>query len=204
MTSSSHTIREQVLALAGVAQFTLYAHELATDGRNQAPRLDLAKRAIFCTDPDRVMDVYGNPGGISDGKRYLRVQLSGRRPEEQAAVVARYIGQVLKISGRMMRDDQALGRIRGAIDRARLAEDTDVPDILDAAYRDTVSQIKPRIMLQGNPTYLKNEFLQARIRTQLLAAVRCGIMWRQCGGNFLSLFFRRKALLEALDAHESG
>ncbi|MDA3920843.1 MAG: DUF489 family protein [Salinisphaera sp.] len=204
MTSSSHTPREQVLALAGVAQFTLYAHELATDGRDLPSRLELASRAIFCTDPDQVMDVYGSAGDISDGKRYMRVQLSGRRPDDQAAVIARYIGQVLKISGRLMRDEQALGKIRGAIDRARLAETADVPEIMDTAYRDTISHIKPRIMLQGNPTYLKNEFLQARIRTQLMAGVRCGIMWRQCGGNFLSLFFRRKALLEALDARGSA
>jgi len=200
MTDHAHTTRDQVLALAGVAQFTLYAHELATDGRDLPARLESAKRAIFCTDPDQVMDVYGDGGDISDGKRYLRLQLNGERPDNQAALIARYIGQVLKISGRLMRDEQSLGRIRGAIDRARLAEPGDVSEIIDAAYRDTVSQIKPRVMLQGDPTYLKNDFLQARIRTQLMAAVRCGILWRQCGGNFLSLFFRRKALLEALES----
>lgn len=204
MTASAHTTRDQVLALAGVAQFTLYAHELATDGRDLAARLDAAKRAIFCTDPDGVMDVYGGEDAIVDGKRYLRTQLSGRRPEPQAAATARYIGQVLKISGRLMRDEQALGRIRGAIDRARLADSSEVADILDAAYRDTVSHIKPRVMLQGERSYLENAFLQARIRTQLMAAVRCGILWRQCGGNFLSLFFRRKAMLEALDHRQPG
>lgn len=199
MTASDHSTRDQVLALAGVSQFTQYARELATDGRDTSARFDLAKRAIFCTDPDQAMDVFGQISDLNDGVRYMRTQLSGPKPDAQAAHTARYIGQILKISGRLMRDDQALGRIRGAIDRARLAEPGDVACIIDAAYRDTVSQIKPRIMLHGEPTYLKNEFLQARIRTQLMAAVRCGILWRQCGGNFLSLFFRRKALLAALE-----
>lgn len=203
MTASAHTTRDQVLALAGVAQFTLYAQELATDGRDLAARLDVAKRAIFCTDPGQVMDVYGEEHDVVDGKRYLRTQLSGQRPDPKAAATARYVGQILKISGRLMRDEQALGQIRGAIDRARLAEPSEVADIIDAAYRDTISHIKPRVMLHGERTYLENTFLQARIRTQLMAAVRCGILWRQCGGHFLSLFFRRKALLEALDSRQS-
>lgn len=204
MTASTHTTRDQVLALAGVAQFTLYAQELATNGHDLDTRQDMATRAIFCTDPEQVVDVYGEEADLAEGKRYLRTQLSGRRPDPQAAATARYIGQILKISGRLMRDEQALGRIRGAIDRARLAEPSEVADIIDAAYRDTVSQIKPRVMLHGERRYLENAFLQARIRTQLMAAVRCGILWRQCGGHFLSLFFRRKALLAAIDGAETS
>ncbi|HET7314073.1 DUF489 family protein [Salinisphaera sp.] len=188
----------QALALAGVAQFTLYAHELATDGRDLPARFNSAAQAIFCTDPDHAIDVYGSRSGVADGTRYLRVQLSGRRPDAKGAAVARYIGQILKLSGKVLGDEQALGRIRGAIDRARLAEAEDVADIFDAAYRETISSMRPQIMLRGEPTYLKNEFIQRRIRTQLLAAVRCGVMWRQCGGGFVSLFFRRKALLAAL------
>lgn len=199
MTQQNSTLENQALALAGVTQFTLYAHELATDGRNLQVRFERATQAIFCTDPDSAVDVYGDRSGVSDGIRYLRVHLSGQRPDAQGAAIARYIGQILKLSGKVLADEQALGRIRGAIDRARLADPDDVADIFDTAYRETISPMRPQIMLHGEPTYLKNEFIQRRIRTQLLAAVRCGVMWRQCGGGFVSLFFRRKALLAALD-----
>ncbi|WP_423824003.1 DUF489 family protein [Salinisphaera sp. SPP-AMP-43] len=197
MTDTSSTYN-QALALAGVAQFTLYAHELATDGRDLPVRFERATHAIFCTDPDSAMDVYGSEAAIVDGLRYVRVQLSGQRPDAKGAAVARYIGQVLKLSGKLLGDEQALGRLRGAIDRARLADPDDAADIFNAAYRETISPMKPQIMLQGEPTYLKNELIQRRIRTQLLAAIRCGVMWRQCGGGFMSLFFRRKALLAAV------
>lgn len=198
MTEQNSTLENQALALAGVAQFTLYAHELASEGRDLAPRFDRATQAIFCTDPDSAIDVYGDRSGVADGIRYLRVQLSGQRPDAKGAAIARYIGQILKLSGKVLGDEQALGRIRGAIDRARLAESDEVANILNAAYRDTISPMKPQIMLHGEPTYLKNEYIQRRIRTQLLAAIRCGVMWRQCGGGFVSLFFRRKALLAAV------
>lgn len=199
MTQHNSTLENQALALAGVAQFVLYAHELATDGRNLPVRFECATQAIFCTDPDRASDVYGDRSGVADGIRYLRVHLSGQRPDTKGATIARYIGQILKLSGKLLGDEQALGRIRGAIDRARLAGADDVAEIFNAAYCETISPMKPQIMLRGEPMYLKNEYIQRRIRTQLLAAVRCGVMWRQCGGGFIPLFFRRKALLATLD-----
>lgn len=197
--SAVHPLRDQALALAGVAQFARYAHELGAEGRDAPERLERAKQAIFCTDPGSTMEVFGDLSNLGDGIAYLRTQLAGGKPDQQAATIARYIGQLLRLSGNLMKDEAAMSRIRGAIDRARLAEPADVPAILDDAYRDSVSPIKPRIMLHGHPTYLGNDAIQARARTQLLAAVRCAILWRQCGGGFFSLFFRRKALLAALE-----
>ncbi|GAB3686289.1 lysogenization protein HflD [Salinisphaera aquimarina] len=197
--NSSHTLRDQALALAGVAQFALYAHELGADGRDEPERINAARHAIFCTDPDTVMDVYGDLPSIGDGIAFLKAQLAGQKPDQKAALVARYIGQLLRLSGNLLKNDAALRQIRGAIDRARLAEADDVPGILDDAYRNSISPVKPRIMLHGHPTYLGNDLIQARARTQLMAAVRCAILWRQCGGGFITLFFRRKALLKALE-----
>ncbi|MES1925333.1 DUF489 family protein [Salinisphaera sp. T31B1] len=195
----AHTLRDQALALAGVAQFALYAHELGADGRDEPARINAARHAIFCTDPDRVIDVYGDLSQVGDGIAFLKTQLAGEKPDRKSAVVARYIGQLLRLSGNLLKDDAALSRIRGAIDRARLADPAEVPDILDGAYRNSISPIRPQIMLHGHPTYLGNEAIQARARTQLLAAVRCAILWRQCGGGFITLFFRRKALLKSLE-----
>jgi high frequency lysogenization protein len=200
MSDTPHqSLHNQMLALAGVAQFALYAHELAADGRDITARLDIARRVIFCTDPDTVMDVFGDLANLDDGRAYLRQHLAGRKPDSKATAIARYIGQILRLSGKLMKNDAAVTRLRAAIDRARAAETADVPEILDAGYREAISPLKPRIMLHGHPSYLRNEAIQARVRTHLMAAIRCGVLWRQCRGRFLSLFFRRKALLSALD-----
>lgn len=198
MSGQTVSIANQALALAGVAQFALYANDLATEGRSPEVRLARATHAIVCTDPDEAMDVYGDRGAIADGLRYLRVHLSGQGPDRRSATVARYIGQILKLSGKLLRDPAALERLRVAIEGARHAEIWQMARVFNDAYRDNISPMRPQIMLQGTPAYLKDQTIQCQIRTQLLAAVRCGVMWRQCGGGFLSLFLRRKALLAAL------
>lgn len=191
-------VQDQALALAGVAQFALYAHELAAEGNDRRQRLDRSLHAVFCTDPDEVTDVFSGAGGVDDGARLLDGQLRRGGGSPATSQVARYMGQILRLAGRLQRDGHALGALRGAIDRARLADPGEVTAILDQAYRESVSGLRPRIMVQGHPSYLRNEEFTRRIRTHLLAAIRCAILWRQCGGHMWRLVFQRRQLLAAL------
>lgn len=195
----SNRMRERALALAGVSQFALYAHELGHDGHDLRARRDVAQHAIFCTNPETAEDVYGSLAALSDGRAYLKAQLLGRKNDAHAALIARYIGQLLRLAGRLQRNTTASNQLRGTIDRARLADPANVETMLAEGYQTIISPLKPRIMLRGHPTYLDNPVIQARVRTHLLAAIRCGYMWRQCGGSFTTLFLRRKALLGALE-----
>lgn len=192
-------LRNQTLALAGVAQFTLYAHELATEGADRRERIERALHAIFCTDPDDAASVFDGPGGAADGLRFLDGQLRGTDSPE-AAPVARYLGQVLRLSSRLLKDRKALTALRGAVGRARLADPDDVTGILDAAYRENISGLRPRIMVRGHPVYLRNAEFNRRIRTYLLAAIRSAVLWRQCGGRMWLLLFQRRRLLGAIAA----
>jgi len=194
----SRRLQDQILALAGVAQFALHAHELASAGRDASERVRVARRAIFSTDPDSVIDVYGDLADISTGMDYLERQFGGFRSNTEAALVARYMGQLLRLAARLQKNSTAGDRIRGAIDRARLVEASEAERILAEGYQAAISPMKPRIMLRGHPSYLENPVIQARARTLLLAGIRCGYMWRQRGGSFPALLLRRKALLQAL------
>lgn len=194
----SSRLQDQSLALAGVAQFALYAHELATDGKDKSTRMEVAHRAIFSTNPDTVLDVYGDVHSVHDGIVFLKSQLQGRDSDPQAALVARYMGQLLRLAGRLHHNKDAQNQLRGVIERARLADAANIESILEEGYRSIISPLKPQIMLRGHPSYLENPVFQARVRTLLMAAVRCGYMWRQCGGSFITLLIRRKTLLNAL------
>ena len=85
---------------------------------------------------------------------------------------------------------------------ARELGDSTHPDVLAAMgglYADTISQLKPRIMVQGNPHYLGQPSVVAEIRALLLAAVRSAVLWRQLGGNYWDFLFSRKHMLEAIE-----
>jgi len=201
----SATDRDQALALAGVAQFALWAHELAADGTDRRERLDLAIRAIYNTDPSDASEVFGGSEGVRDGIDFLKRQLrSGTRSTPSDALVARYIGQILRLATRLRRSDTAMSGIRGGIDKARLADPEQAPDVLDETYREHVSHFRPRLMIRGHGSYLQNPVFAKRIRTLLLAAIRAAVLWRQCGGGFIRLLLFRKRLVQALDKLEDA
>ena len=203
--------REQALALAGVAQFALYAHELAAEGVQPSVRIKRALGAIFCTDPKVTEDVFDGIAGVTDGRRFLRMQLEGgdarnetrndtRNTGVNTAMVSRYIGQILRLSSRLRRDSESLRKISTAIEQARLLDETQAPRVLDETYQNTISKLRPRIMMRGQQAHLSDAQNAERIRTFLLAAIRCAILWRQAGGSFWRLLLQRGQLADALNA----
>mgnify|MGYP000214465338 FL=1 len=64
-------------------------------------------------------------------------------------------------------------------------------------YHTTVSTLGPRIMVNGEHSYLSSTENINKVRSLLLAAIRSAMLWKQCGGQrWRFLFFRRKMLLE--------
>lgn len=200
MTDIDTATREQALALAGIAQFVLDAHRLADSGRLDRVPLADALRVIFATDPDRAGDVIGNPAIIADGAIFLRRQLGRRQGRGDDAPTARTIGLIVRLAQRLMGRSEAMTQLGGAIGRAKFADDDrQIPGILDQAYRDILSPIGPRIMVRGKPEHLQNTEVTEHVRVLLMAAVRCAVLWRHCGGRLWRLVVFRKRLLAALD-----
>jgi high frequency lysogenization protein len=76
------------------------------------------------------------------------------------------------------------------------------PDVLAALgklYAETVSQLRPRVMVQGNPHYLGQQAVVAEIRAVLLATLRSAVLWRQTGGSLWDFLLRRNDMLEAIE-----
>ncbi len=112
---------------------------------------------------------------------------------------------VLQLERRFVREDAIVAKVSTGIERARTQAgelgDSAHPDVLAALgglYADTISNLKPRVMVQGNPHYLGQAGVVAEIRALLLAAVRSAVLWRQTGGQYWNFLFSRKTMLEAV------
>ena len=87
------------------------------------------------------------------------------------------------------------------------AEGSAHPDVLSALgglYAETLSHLRPRVLVQGNPHYLGQPQVVAEVRAVLLAAMRSAVLWRQLGGSLWDLLLRRAQLLAAVRAHLGG
>jgi len=61
-------------------------------------------------------------------------------------------------------------------------------------YGETISTMKPRIIVRGKSDYLRHSGNTDKVRALLLAGIRGAHLWRIHGGSHLQLLLRRRAL----------
>jgi len=98
---------------------------------------------------------------------------------------------------------QAIQEAREVWERSTDRLDPEVFRLLATAYQQTVSTLKPRIMVAGEQRQLADPQNANQIRTLLLAGIRSALLWRQAGGSKWRVLFLRsrmqKIVQELLD-----
>ncbi|HYG05685.1 MAG TPA: high frequency lysogenization protein HflD [Stenotrophomonas sp.] len=193
----------RVLALAGIAQALQQVRRIAETGHSEAASVRTAMDSVFRIDAETPEAVYGSRQHLAPGLRLLHNYF---RNEAQDDVLPRLALAVLQLERRFVREQATVAAVSAGIGKAaRQAQelgDSSHPDVLGTLgtlYADTISHLKPRVMVQGNPHYLNQTGVVAEIRALLLAAVRSAVLWRQMGGSLWDFLFGKRAMIEAVD-----
>jgi len=192
------TLRNQVIALAGLSQAVYLVQHIAK--RGTADREDMAASigSVLKIDSGDVVDVYGGLHRVMTGLRQIEKQLGG--PDVVDPEQARYASTLIFLERKLMKQPRMLEAIRASMEKAAaVAEDRGVLDedvlaTLAETYHQTVSQLKPRVMVAGEQMYLSDPENANSIRSLLLAGIRSVVLWRKCGGSRWKLLFLRPKL----------
>lgn len=200
MTQTS--IDDRVLALAGLLQALVQVRRIADTGQSERRQVEVALDSVFRIDVDDTEAVYGNSNNVSAGLRQLRDYLANGNKDE---ALGRLVLAVLQLERRFIRNTSMAEEVQAGLRRLGLAggvQGSTAPDTVSALaklYADTISTLRPRVMVQGNPHYLGQAGVVAEIRALLLAALRSAVLWRQVGGSLWDFVFQRRAMAAAID-----
>lgn len=196
----SSPLSERVLALAGVVQALAQVRRIAETGQSDAAVVQTSLDSVFRIDAESPQEVYGSAADVAPGLRLLRDYFNNEAKDEQ---LPRLALAVLQLERRFVRETETVSAVSGGIAeiaaQAKSAGSTH-PEVLSALgglYADTISHLRPKVMVQGNPHYLGQPGVVAEIRAVLLAAVRSAVLWRQLGGSFWDLLLSRRAMADA-------
>jgi high frequency lysogenization protein len=186
---------ERVLSLAGLFQATALAQQLANQGRCDEHALEACMDSVFRIDAASVIEVYGRTSAVRLGLRTLITQL-----EESGSdmAITRMAITVMRLERSLMRQSALREELQqGIVSAQRQVEhfgkySPQVVARLASLYVATLSTLKPRVMVTGNPQLLQQDAVVERVRTCLLAAVRSAVLWRQVGGRQWQLLVYRK------------
>lgn len=182
--------------------------QTARTGRNDEIALRSSVLSVFMIDANDILDVYGGLPSLVLGLKALKRQLS--EPRQVDPETARYASTLIYLEPMLSQNRSMTGAITQAIQEARDVWerstdrlDPEVFRLLATAYQQTVSTLKPRIMVAGEQRQLADPQNANQIRTLLLAGIRSALLWRQAGGSKWRVLFLRsrmqKIVQELLD-----
>lgn len=206
---SSHltALNQRATALAALTQAVYLVDCIARKGLVDAEDFRVMTESIFADSSAKhaVADVYGDITHLNTG---LRLSIKTLRGDAlpQAKTLMAYSAGLLSLERHLskngdVRQKLAEGMIRIGKQRQYFGDAVHVNVVAAIAdlYGETISTIKPRIIVRGKSEHLSQNANTQRVRTLLMAGLRAAHLWHKYGGGHLSLLIRRKALLHELE-----
>ena len=188
---------DRTLALAGVFQSAVLVQQLACEGRVDIAMLKASIRSILVIDALDVGSVFGGEEGVRLGLEVLAHKLA-RDMSARDLEVARYVMQLVQLQQKLQKNPAMQQSISTGLQDLMKTENEEgvwseamfasMADI----YRDTISHLSPKIIVQGEQDYLADADTVNRVRSTLLAGIRAAHLWTQSGGRKRHLLLQRK------------
>jgi len=194
------TLTHQTIALAGLSQSVQLVHDIARTGVADAYDLETCLASLLRINAESVAEVYGGLKNLKTGLTLLERQLGA--PETVDTELARYAAALVYLEGKYLRQEAMQKAVRLGLERATAqaahfsVTHENVLAALAELYKNTISQLSPRIVVQGEQRHLENTANANTIRALLMAGIRAAWLWRQCGGSRLGFLLRRRKLRE--------
>ncbi len=206
---SSHlsALNQRAIALAALTQAVYLVDCIARKGLADSEDFRILTDSIFAdsTANHSVAELYGGAHKLNTGLR-IGIKMLRGDPLPQSKALMAYSASLLSVERRLSKNETvrqklADGMIRIGKQRKYFGDAAHVNIVAAIAdlYGETISTIKPRIIVRGKSEYLSQNTNTQRVRTLLMAGLRAAHIWHKHGGGHLVLLIRRKALLHELE-----
>lgn len=200
---SEYTQQDKTIALIGIYQSAQMVYELATKGKTDDSAFKATVNSLFIENPESTIDVYGDVQNIQKGVDVLLAQMSTDQAVQNRNVeITRYVLSLMILAKKIKNDPDGLQKIFGVLETAKAQTEQfgemheNVIATVARAYSENISNMAPRIMVNGHGGHLQNPRIANKIRALLLAGLRSALLWYQVGGNRWSLLWSRKKYLQ--------
>ncbi len=190
-------MRDRVIALAGVFQASELAHDLADRGHLDTSALNTSIESLYRFDAATTTEIFGDLSNLELGLHKLRANFAGRRnPNVLQGVVS-----LLQLAGKVLEDEEMSDNLSDGLQAISVHRQDPEFDQerhfkrLAELYVRTISTLKPRVVVRGNPVLLQQDRYVQGVRACLLAGIRSGVLWRQLGGTRWQLILRGRSVL---------
>jgi len=201
---SFHNLPSRSIAFSAMCQAASLVDKIAKTGN--CPDENAFEASLMSTlkiDSASPLEIYGGYEPLACGIKSAIGQFHYDSSKRNIQVTKYIIGMItlekkLSAHSSLLKIlSKRLNEIQGQLTHFHIS---DIPVLknFDSIYKEIISDLGPKIQVNGNPACLQQEINQHKIRALLLSGVRATVLWRQLGGKRRQLVFSRKAMLEQL------
>lgn len=209
MSSHLSDLSQRAAALAALTQAVYLVDSVARKGIVDSEDFRLMMASLFGDPHGNVLGLYGVPDGLHTGIRICK-QLLTASDLPQARPLMVYSGGLITLERRLARNDTVrqtlaagMKRIHGQQQYFGDAMHANIIAAIADLYGETISNMKPRIIVRGKAEHLSQSANTQRVRALLMAGLRAAHLWHNHGGGHITLLLRRRTIVRELEKLES-
>jgi len=195
----------RIIALAALMQTSKLVDDIARKGICDSNDFHALINSLF-TDTTKPEALFGGNSHLQVGLLLSKHLLSGENVDQAKAIMA-YTASIIAVEKKLNKNPDMLQSIAAGMQRiqkqatyfGRSNHESVIGGIADL-YGNTVSTLKPRIIVHGKPEILRQHSNTNKVRALLFSGIRAAHLWRQHKGGHFRLLFGRKKLLHDIDA----
>jgi len=192
----------RTIALAAVVQAASLVESIARNGNCDREDFETMIDSLFAESGDHVGTTYSGLYQLRAGLHLSGKLLTGTGIE-QAKPLLTYSAGLMALEKKLSKDKAMLASIAEGMQRIRKQSDyfgstthaSVVGGIADL-YGNTISTLKPAIIVRGKPEFLKQGENRNKVRALLFAGIRAAHLWHRHGGGHFRLLIGRKKLYQ--------
>ncbi len=194
--------RDRIIALAALMQAITLVQQIAETGQVEQADFETSLNSLLAVDAPTTEAVYGDIGQLKSGLKQLNSQLSKSKDKKDVQLL-RYAINLLHLERQLAKQPVMMDLISREIEQMPQQieyfgdiNNAQVIARLADIYHRTISELNPRIQVQGEPSFLQQADNINRVRALLLAGIRAAILWRQKGGRRWHFIFQTNKMLK--------
>ena len=182
---------ERTLALAGMFQAATLVQQVARQG-DVSDRFakNASLNSVLILDAINTQAVYSDKQGIRLGLKQVQAVFGGSRNMENIELF-QYVAGLGQLAINMQKDNARMHAFTPRVEALSGFSGEQLIEAMADIYKSHVSDLQPRILVNGEQGFLAQEEIAQQVRAYLLAGIRSAFLWQQKGGSRWDFMFKR-------------
>lgn len=192
---------DRIIALAAMSQAVTLVQQVAETGTVNQDEFATLLGSLVNETAETTAELYGSIDKLQTGFEQLIRHLS-KNKQQQNMILLRYMFGLLHLERKLAKQPELLQLIGREIDQVpqqiNYFGSISHPQVISRfadIYQRSISQLTPRILVEGKDGHLQQAENADKVRALLLTGIRAALLWHQKGGRRWHFIFGESKML---------